>query len=164
MTPWALIRWSSENGGFMNGMNTTMRKHRSQDAAPLFQCRENSNSLGGSILLEQFFTPTCNSHAYWTGSRRLMLGVLQDALASWFRYRRTPSKRGQRLFQETRDWLWSRDRIWLYAFESICEHLDLDPNYIRGRLTNPPSRRAHQRRPVVRRQPAYSAEREALAA
>lgn len=93
-----------------------------------------------------------------------MLGVLQDALASWFRYRRTPSRRGRRLFRETRDWFWSHDRSWLFTFESICEHLDLDPDYIRGRLSTATPRRASQRRPVVRRQPSYSAEHEALAA
>lgn len=155
---------SSENGGPMNGMKTPMRKPQAHSATPVLQDHENHNALDGLMLSGQFFCPSTVSHDYWTGSRRLMLGVLQEALASWFRYQRTPSKRGQRLFQETRDWFWSCDRSWLYAFESICEHLDLDPSYIRGRLTNPPLMRAHQRRPVVRRQPAYSAEREALAA
>ncbi|MGE0680506.1 MAG: hypothetical protein AB7P69_06300 [Candidatus Binatia bacterium] len=90
---------------------------------------EVTNSLNGLTLPSQFFLPAQESNDYWTGSRRLMLSVLQDALASWFRYRRDSSKRGRRLFRETQEWFWSSDQSWLYAFESICEHLGAQPEF-----------------------------------
>jgi hypothetical protein len=38
------------------------------------------------------------------------------------------------MFQEIYDWFWDKNRDWLYAFESICEYLDLDPDAIRRGL------------------------------
>lgn len=70
----------------------------------------------------------------WTGSRRLLLGVLQDALRSFFQYRSNPTRQGQRIFDETQAWIWSSEQNWLYSFENICAHLRLDPGYIRQGL------------------------------
>jgi hypothetical protein len=123
-----------------------------------------ANSLNGLTLPSQFFLPAQESYDYWTGSRRLMLSVLRDALASWFRYRRDSSKRGQRLFRETRDWFWSSDQSWLYAFESICEHLEFDPDFIRERLVRQQPTRSRPRKPSWRRQAAASTRHEAVAA
>jgi hypothetical protein len=125
---------------------------------------EVTGSLNGLTLPSQFFLSARESHDYWTGSRRLMLSVLQDALASWFRYRRDSSKRGRRLFRETHDWFWASDRSWLYAFESICEHLELDPNFIRGQLRRQRPAWARRRKPLLRRQAASSSKHETLAA
>ena len=69
-----------------------------------------------------------------TGEYRLLVAVLQDALECWFRYRNTRRIRGQRLFQEIEAWFLSRERNWLFAFECICDHLALDPDYIRRGL------------------------------
>ena len=129
-------------------------------ASPL----ETTSSLNGLTLPSQFFLSARESHDYWTGSRRLMLSVLQDALASWFRYRRDSSKRGQRLFRETQDWFWSSDQSWLYAFESICEHLELDPDFIREQLICQRPAWSKRRKPILRRQAASSSKHEALAA
>jgi hypothetical protein len=92
--------------------------------------------LGASTLLpEQFFSPGTQSFAIWTGERRLLLAVLEDAVNSLLKYRVAQSRRGRRLFAETLDWFWSREQRWLYSFESICRHLNLDADYIRGGLS-----------------------------
>ena len=70
----------------------------------------------------------------WTGSRRLLLGVLQDALRSFLRHRSARSRLGKRLFREAQAWIWAADQEWLYSFENICSHLHLDPDYIRQGL------------------------------
>lgn len=70
----------------------------------------------------------------WTGSRRLLLGVLQDALRTFFQYRSERTRQGKRVFTETQSWIWSSDQDWLYSFENICAHLHLDPGYIRQGL------------------------------
>lgn len=70
----------------------------------------------------------------WTGSRRLLLGVLQDALRAFFQTRLSTSTAGRRKFKEVQEWIWSAEQDWIYAFESICAHLRLDPNYIRQGL------------------------------
>lgn len=80
---------------------------------------------------EQFFLPASDSSATWTGERRLLLAVLQDAVAFFFRYRLSQTVRGRRLFRETVQWFLSTDRSWLYSFENICAHLGLDADYMR---------------------------------
>ena len=95
-----------------------------------------SDALHSDALIpEQFFTPAHHSAAHWSGARRLLLAALQDAVACWFRSCGARSLRGRRLFQETHAWFWAQDRHWLFAFERICEHLELDPDYIRRELT-----------------------------
>lgn len=94
----------------------------------------NSDLPSDVLLPEQFFTPARRSAALWSSERRLLLAVLQDALACWFHHRHARNVRGRRVFRETQDWFWAKDRDWLYAFECICEHLELDPDYLRRGL------------------------------
>jgi len=106
---------------------------------------------------EQFFPSALDSAASWSGERKLLLAVLQDAVESFFRYRQDPTTRGKRLFRETHEWFWSTDRQWLCSFESICDNLHLDAAYIRRGLkryydpvafssTPPPKQRRRTRR------------------
>lgn len=85
----------------------------------------------GFVVPSQFFTSPQRSHMFWKGEHRLLFAVLQEAMACWFRYRDVSTSRGRRLFGEVATWFASPDKGWLYAFERICEALDLDPDYIR---------------------------------
>lgn len=82
---------------------------------------------------EQFFAQRRKVLQH-TGEYRLLIAVLQDALECWFRYRHARRTRERRLFHEVSEWFSARDRDWLFAFECICDHLELDPNYIRQGL------------------------------
>lgn len=85
------------------------------------------------FLPEQFFAANYST-SMWTGERRLMFAVLQDAVACWFRYRHTQTDYGREVFHEIRDWFWDTDQEWLFGFESICSHLDLNAEYFRRKL------------------------------
>jgi len=87
-----------------------------------------------SCLPEQFFTDATHSEAHWSGTRRLLFAVLQDAVACWFRYQKSRSARGRQLFREIRAWFLTKNRDSLYAFENICTHLNLDAEYFRRGL------------------------------
>jgi hypothetical protein len=92
------------------------------------------------VTPEQFFTPAERSRIAWTPERRLLLAVLEDAVAMFFRYRNDPSTRGKRLFRETQAWFASTNRTSVGAFEFICEHLNIDADYLRlGLRRLPPS-------------------------
>jgi hypothetical protein len=87
------------------------------------------------VLPAQFFTSPRHSPAFWRGERRLLLAVLQDAMACWFRYRDARKPWGQRIFRETYEWFWAKEQDRLCTFERICDILNLDPDYIRRGLT-----------------------------
>jgi hypothetical protein len=64
----------------------------------------------------------------WTreiGELRLMAAVLEDAVHV---LRKRPRSRAGR---EAREWMVSRDTTWPFAYERICEALEMDPNSIR---------------------------------
>jgi len=68
--------------------------------------------------------------------RRLMLAILDDAVVCFQRsiFHSTPG--GQKRFHETVHWFFDEEeKPWLYSFESICDGLGLNPNYIRAGLT-----------------------------
>jgi hypothetical protein len=78
------------------------------------------------------------------GERRLLLAVLQDAVLCFQTYLFTQERHGRTLFREAEQWLGSRESDLLFSFESICEVLGIDAQYLRRRLD-------HWRQQQVRR-------------
>ena len=76
------------------------------------------------------------------GEKRLMLAVLEEAVATFQRNTHAKTRRGQRLFREAEEWIQSEDVSWTFAFENVCHTLGLDPEYLRGGL-----QRLKERRP-----------------
>ncbi len=102
---------------------------------PPFGMQELHRSWSAERLLpEQYFVPAWESAVVWTGERRLLCAVLQEAVHTFLTYRDARTARGQRLFREAQAWFWSEERDKLYAFENICLHLQLDPDYTRRGL------------------------------
>ncbi len=61
-----------------------------------------------------------------------MLAVLEDAIRTLLLAKRTGVPR-KRLLRDL-EWLQSSSHAEPFAFESICEVLGIDPDYLRGRL------------------------------
>jgi len=38
------------------------------------------------------------------------------------------------MYEEAREWVTSTDRIWLFAFENICDTLEINAEYVRRGL------------------------------
>ncbi len=68
------------------------------------------------------------------GERRLMLAVLWDAVDCYRRGCRTSDPATRLLFDETRTWVESTDRRAIFSFESICDYLGIDADYLRRGL------------------------------
>jgi hypothetical protein len=69
------------------------------------------------------------------GEERLMLAVLESAVEDFQKYvlARRPSRK--KLFQQAEEWFLEKDGAEaLFSFESICETLQLHPDYIRQGL------------------------------
>jgi hypothetical protein len=97
-----------------------------------------------ALMPAQFFTHRERRNAQ-DGIRRLMYAILEDAVSVYTGEVRSP--RQSRTFQQTRRWIDSNDRQWVFSFLRICEALDLDPEYIRRgvrmRAATPRNGRAH---------------------
>jgi hypothetical protein len=65
------------------------------------------------------------------GEKRLMLAVLENATEDFQKYVLATDPRGQQLFQAAEEWIMDRDDPSFFSFQSICEHLQLDPGYMR---------------------------------
>lgn len=65
---------------------------------------------------------------------RLMLAVMEDAVATFQRFAVEPGRRNQRLFEEAESWIQSKDTSWPYSFENICAALQFEPDTLRRGL------------------------------
>jgi hypothetical protein len=83
-------------------------------------------------------------------SRRLMLAVLADAIATFRRTAVLASRDDERTFAETAHWFASDDSTEPFSFLSICATLGLDSGYLREGLKSIRSRARLARRRAVR--------------
>lgn len=67
---------------------------------------------------------------------RLMLAVMEDAVATYQRYASEQGRRNRRLFEEAESWINSTDTSWPYSFENICGALGFEPETLRKGLEN----------------------------
>ena len=65
------------------------------------------------------------------GEKKLMLAVLENAIEDFQKYVLASDKRGMELFQDAEQWILETNSGAFFSFESICVHLDLDPDYVR---------------------------------
>jgi hypothetical protein len=81
------------------------------------------------ILLPSQFYDRFRGHAILEGERRLMLAVLEDAVACYQKYADATRPRGRRLFQEAAEWFTEDPSGWPFSFGSICAVLGIDSDY-----------------------------------
>src|SRR5262245_30506692 len=105
-----------------------------------------SMSTCDSILLPDQFLAERDGETRST--RLLMIAVLRDAISCFRNHLLDPSRRGRRLYGEAESWLQADDASTPLGFETICDALDLDAGYVRGRLYE------WRRREIARAHPA----------
>ena len=107
--------------------------------------------------LTSLFQPdTLLSHQYFATFRRkqlepekrLMLAVLEDAVACFQKCVFAESRRKRALFKEAEDWFCDEDSDRVFAFENICAALKLSPAYVRKGLLRWKTRKLAQRQNI----------------
>ena len=83
-----------------------------------------------------------------------MLAVLEDAIDCFQKYAHAHDPRGAQIFQESREWVDSDDRAWLFSFENICDTLEINADYVRRGLREWRERGLRAARPKVLDLPA----------
>lgn len=66
--------------------------------------------------------------------KRLMLAVLEDALAAYQKHFSSRGGRGMKLFRETEEWIFREDSGRPFSFNNICDVVGFDPQYVRQGL------------------------------
>jgi len=67
--------------------------------------------------------------------KRLMLAVMEDAIATFQKSASGVTRRQRRLLKETEEWIGSADSSWPFSFENICAALDIEAEYLRGGIS-----------------------------
>ncbi|MGE5219971.1 MAG: hypothetical protein ACM3SP_23460 [Chloroflexota bacterium] len=91
--------------------------------------------------------------------KKLMLAVLEDAVACFQSYVFQRTRRETTLFRETEDWVCVKDSDYLFSLENICAALNLDPGCVREGLLRWKKRMLaeHQKvQPINLASPAHS--------
>ena len=84
------------------------------------------------ILPSQFFSsPPASTER---PEKRLMLAVLQDAVATLLKHAGTARCGQRRLTREAEQWIDARNSDWPFSFENICDVLNLDAAALREGL------------------------------
>jgi hypothetical protein len=86
-----------------------------------------------AILPAQFFQ-SLRSKGQFDGERRLMIAVLEDAVNCFMKQIHATDPKARQLFLDAEEWITAEDRTWFFAFENVCETLDLNPDYVREGL------------------------------
>ncbi len=68
------------------------------------------------------------------GEKKMMLAVLEDAVASFQKHYFASDKKGKELFREGEEWIIEKNDEKMFLFTSICELLEISPDYLRRGL------------------------------
>lgn len=85
------------------------------------------------LLPPQYFENLCRK-TLLEPEKKLMFAVLEDAISCFQKYILAQDRRGKRLFREAEEWVLDKDNREIFSFESVCEAVGWDPNYVREGL------------------------------
>jgi hypothetical protein len=106
-------------------MNFEKRLSVEESVASLFQ--------PDTLLPAQYFE-TFRRKTHLEPEKRLMLAVLEDAIACFQKYLLARDSKGRSSFHEAEEWIREEGSDWLFSFENICEVLGFNPKYVRRGL------------------------------
>lgn len=86
-----------------------------------------------TLLPAQYFE-TYRRKTHLEPEKRLMLAVLEDAVACFQKCIFARDGRGKNLFWEAEEWISEQNNDWLFSFENICDVLGFNPQYVRHGL------------------------------
>jgi len=87
-------------------------------------------------LLPEQYLDTFRRKLYLEPEKKLMLAILEDAIACYQKYLFARDSKGKALFQEAEEWVEEAGAANVFSFDSVCETLGLNPDYLRRGLKN----------------------------
>ena len=86
------------------------------------------------ILVSGEYFGTLRRKTFLQPEKKLMLAILEDAINCLKDNSSAQTGKHTRIFREAEQWVLGVGDDWLFGFESICETLELNPEYMRNGL------------------------------
>jgi hypothetical protein len=87
-------------------------------------------------LLTAEYLETIRRKSHLEPEKRLMLAILEDAVSCFQENVDAQTIRKRALFKDTLNWIQEERNPWGFSFENVCEHLEIDPGYLRNGMIN----------------------------
>ena len=82
-------------------------------------------------LLPEQYLDTYRRKLHLEPEKKLMLAILEDGIACFQKYVFAHDGKGKALFREAETWVEDKGGEAVFSFDSVCECLGLDPDYVR---------------------------------
>jgi hypothetical protein len=82
-------------------------------------------------LLPDQYLDTFRRKFHLEPEKKLMLAILEDAVACFQKYAFARDGKGKMLFREAEEWVQEKPGDGIFAFDVVCETLGFDPDYLR---------------------------------
>lgn len=96
-----------------------------------------------TLLPTQYFATLKRKGAH-EPERRLVIAVLQDAVDCFQKHLQARDHKARQLYLDAEEWICSTDRSWPFAFENVCDLLQINSEYLRRGLMKWRDRRLHE--------------------
>lgn len=87
-------------------------------------------------LLPEQYLDTFRRKLHLEPEKKLLLAILEDAIACYQKYFFARDIKGKTLFHEAREWVEGPGGIGVFSFDSVCDALGLNPDYLRRGLAD----------------------------
>jgi len=87
-------------------------------------------------LLPDQYLDTFRRKLHLEPEKKLMLAILEDAVACFQKYLFARDSKGKTQFRDTEDWVFQGIDLGIFSFDIVCETLGLEPNYVRRGLAH----------------------------
>jgi hypothetical protein len=86
-------------------------------------------------LLPDQYLDTFRRKLHLEPEKKLMLAILEDAIACFQKYIFARDGKGKALFREAEEWVQEKGNEGIFSFDSVCEALGFNPDYVRRGMT-----------------------------
>jgi hypothetical protein len=93
---------------------------------------QSTSVFGPDTLLPAQYFDRFASEAAFQPEKRLMLAVLEEAIATYQRHVSSQTRRSKRLVEDVEEWVNGTESESSFSFDNICAALDLEPEYLRS--------------------------------
>jgi hypothetical protein len=86
-------------------------------------------------LLPEQYLETFRRKLHLEPEKKLMLAILEDAIACFQKYIFARDAKGKALFREAEEWVQEKGSEGIFSFDMVCETLGFNPDYLRRGMT-----------------------------